>query len=238
MQSRHTRVCGFTLVELLVALSVMAILAVLSWRGLDGMARIQSQIRLRSDELLTLQTGLAQWSADLDALAQFPVLRQAQGEQPRPLYWNGQVFRMTRYSRAPAESGLQVVAWTRRDLPGNSQWLRWQSAVLRTQGELQTAWQQAGLWASNPGDAEKKNEVLIAPVIDWQIYYFHDDAWSHPLSSDNTSNRNAPAGLAAPALRDNIPDGVRLVLTLPAGQSLSGKLTRDWIRPTIGGNKL
>ena len=34
---------GFTLVELLVALMVMALLAVLSWRGLDGMTRAQTQ---------------------------------------------------------------------------------------------------------------------------------------------------------------------------------------------------
>jgi general secretion pathway protein J len=237
MHSRHQRVSGFTLIELLVALSVMALLTVMTWRGLDGMARIQSQIRLRSDELLTLQTGLAQWSADLDALAQVPAMRQTQGEPPRPLNWNGQVVRMTRYSRAPSDSGLLVVAWTRRDMPGRSQWLRWQSAVLRTQGELRTAWQQAELWARNPGDEERKYEVIVAPLIEWQIYYFHDDAWSHPLSSDSTTASSAPGGQAAPVLRNDIPDGVRLVLTLPAGQPLSGRLTRDWIHPTVGGKK-
>jgi general secretion pathway protein J len=35
----------------------------------------------------------------------------------------------------------------------------------------------------------------------------------------------------------NLPDGVRLVLVLPPGQAISGKLTRDWIRPNFGGNK-
>lgn len=237
MHVARTRLSGFTLVELLVALSVMALLTVLSWRGLDGMSRIQSQIRLRSDELLTLQTGLAQWGADLDALAQVPPMRQTQGESPRTLDWNGQVIRMTRFSASPAESGLRIVAWTRRDLPGRSQWLRWQSAVLRTQGELRAAWQQAGLWAQNPGDEERKNEVVIAPLIQWQIYYFRDDAWSHPFSSDNKTASTAASSQATQALRKSIPDGVRLVLTLPAGQALSGNLTRDWLRPTVGGNK-
>ncbi|MGH6628041.1 MAG: PulJ/GspJ family protein, partial [Burkholderiaceae bacterium] len=45
---------GFTLIELLVAISVMALLAVLSWRGLDGMARAQAQTRQRADEVLSL----------------------------------------------------------------------------------------------------------------------------------------------------------------------------------------
>ena len=63
---------GFTLVELLVALALMALMAGLSWRGLDGMTRAQTQMRQNSDDVLTLQAGLAQWSADLDALAQQP----------------------------------------------------------------------------------------------------------------------------------------------------------------------
>lgn len=237
MHDRRTGARGFTLVELLVAIFIMALLTLLSWRGLDGMARSQSQTRQYTDELLTLQTGLAQWGADLDALAQVPPLRSSQGEPPKPLDWNGQVLRMTRFSAAPAESGLRVVAWTQRELSGRSQWLRWQSAVLRTQGELQAAWRQAGRWAQNPGDEEKKNEVLISPLIQWQIFYFRDQAWSHPLSSDNPGASTFPGGAATPAVRNSIPDGVRLVLSLPAGQALSGTLTRDWVRPTVGGNK-
>ena len=36
---------GFTLIELLVAIAVMALIAILSWRGLDGMVRAQEQTR-------------------------------------------------------------------------------------------------------------------------------------------------------------------------------------------------
>ena len=35
----------------------------------------------------------------------------------------------------------------------------------------------------------------------------------------------------------NIPDGVRLVLQLPPGRAITGRLTRDWVRPTVGGGK-
>jgi general secretion pathway protein J len=31
-----------------------------------------------------------------------------------------------------------------------------------------------------------------------------------------------------------LPDGVRLVLSLTPGQAVSGALTRDWVRPTLG----
>jgi general secretion pathway protein J len=30
---------------------------------------------------------------------------------------------------------------------------------------------------------------------------------------------------------------VRVVLHLPPGHSLAGKITRDWVRPTLGGGK-
>jgi general secretion pathway protein J len=34
-----------------------------------------------------------------------------------------------------------------------------------------------------------------------------------------------------------MPDGVRLVVTLPPGDGLSGTLTRDWVKPTVGSAK-
>ena len=43
--------------------------------------------------------------------------------------------------------------------------------------------------------------------------------------------------LARPLLGAEETDAVRLVLTLSAGQAISGSLTRDWLRPTVGGGK-
>lgn len=211
----HSRARGFTLVELLVAISLMALMAVMSWRGIDGMARAQEQTRVRGDAVLALQLGLAQWSADLDAL-------EAVAGLPG-LEWDGRVLRLT---RRDSEHKLRVVAWTRRVVDGRSLWLRWQSVPLRQRGELQQAWQQATLWAQNPDDAARRQEVAIVPLADWQLFYFRQDAWTNPLSSD--------AGTAG---RTGIPEGVRLVLELPSGPALAGLITRDWVRPTLGGNK-
>jgi general secretion pathway protein J len=41
-------------------------------------------------------------------------------------------------------------------------------------------------------------------------------------------------GAAAPV---QVPDGIRLVLNLPPGPGLAGKLTLDWVRPSFGGDK-
>ena len=237
---------GFTLIELLVAITIMALLAVLSWRGLDGMARAQSQTSQRADEILTLQAGLAQWKVDLDSLTQTA--------QVDNLDWDGRVLRLTRRT-ALAGDGLQVVAWTRRNDAGG-QWLRWQSPVLRTASAWSDAWNRASVWAQSPVADDRTREVMVVPLQDWQIFYHRGGAWSNPLSSEGASvaltpapppptvptgtTATAPVTAAAPAFpgaQSVLPDGIRLVLTFASGQPIAGKLTVDWVRPTLGGDK-
>lgn len=221
--NRGRRQWGFTLIELLVAISLMALMAALSWRGLDGMARAQTQMRQHADDVLALQAGLAQWGADLDALALQP--------NTPSLDWDGRALRILRRSTAMPGEGLRVVAWSRRQVDGVGQWLRWQSPPLQTRGDLQLAWQQAALWGQNPSDADRQHEVRIVPIDQWQIFYYRSDGWSNPLSSAGAATDGKVA--AAPL----VPDGVRLVLSLAPGQAISGTLTRDWLRPTVGGGK-
>lgn len=219
---------GFTLIELLVALAVMALLAIVSWRGLDVMVRSQEQTRQRGNDLLVLQAALAQWSTDLDALQTLP--------HTTAIDWDGQVLRMTRRSSAQPDPGALVVAWARREVQGQSQWLRWQSLPLRTLGQWQQAWQQAGQWGRNPGEADRRGEVVLLPLADWQIFYYRQDAWSNPQSSTGApepATPDNPTGAAA----GRIPDGVRLQLDLAPGQALVGRITRDWANPLLGGGK-
>jgi general secretion pathway protein J len=215
---------GFTLVELMVALMVMALLSLMSWRGLDAMGRAQTQTQARADDLLTLQSGLAQWGADLDAMATDLTNPRAINTLPSPLEWNGKVFRITRTSAGAQDPGLRVVAWTLGDdNAGRKAWLRWQSPVLRTRAALQQAWLEAATWAQSPNEASRAREVSIVPLVDWQLFYYRGDAWTNPGSSSDNASIN--------------PDGVRLILTLPEGLPLVGKITRDWIRPNAVGAK-
>ncbi len=238
----HSAARGFTLIELLVAISVMALMAVLSWRGLDGMTRAQAQLQQRADDVLTLQAGLNQWGTDLDAIIQLP--------QTPALDWDGRALRMTRRSSAGPTEGtrsqpglvgdvVRVVAWSRRDVDGSGQWLRWQSLPLVTRGDVQAAWALAAQWAQNPGDAEKKGEVRVALLNQWQVFYYRGGAWTNPLSSTGASSADAPPAVSGLSVGADvsIPEGVRVVLTLPPGQAISGVLTRDWVRPTLGGGK-
>jgi general secretion pathway protein J len=209
---------GFTLVEVLVALAAMALLSVMAWSGIDAMHRAETGTRARSEDVLALQTGLSQWRTDLDALTQ---LAPVGG-----MDFDGRVVRMTRIARigdAP-DSAIVVVAWGARLIDGQRQWLRWQSVPVRTREQLQMAWQQAALWGQNPTDELRRQEVPIASIDEWQVFYFRNNSWSSPLSS---------AG-AGTEVQTALPDGVRLLLTLSEGQVLSGLLQHDWVRPNLG----
>ena len=92
---QHKR-SGFTLVEVLVALSIMAVIAVMTWRALDGMARTQQTTDAYTDGVLRLQAALGQWRADLDAMMVWPATTAPSPNAPVSLLWDGRVLRITR----------------------------------------------------------------------------------------------------------------------------------------------
>lgn len=220
--AQHTppshRTQGFTLIELLVAVAILAVVGVMAWRGLDGMARGNTLAREHTDAVLALESGLAQWGADLDAMQSLP--------STTALLWDGGVLRITRRHSADPAQGVVVVAWSRGLRTPGQQWLRWQSEPVQTVAQWQTAWQAALLWAQNPSDAARQREVALAPLEDWQVYYFRG---SNQPTSAVSEGPNTPADTTA-------PDGVRLVLTIAPTHPLGGELVRDWVRPSLGGN--
>ena len=218
MAARKLGTRGFTLIELMVAIAAMALLALMSWRGLDGMTRAQSLNKDRGDAVLTLQTTLSQWGADLDAIV-------APG-QIQPVSWNGRVLRLTRRSANGARPAIQVVAWSVRTDAGDgpnagTRWRRWQSPDIETRAGWQQAWDQASAWAQDGTGSALGGEVALMPIDAWQLFYFNGTGWI------NAASQGGSSGSAFV-----IPEGVRLVLTLPPGPGLTGVLTRDWVRPT------
>jgi len=236
---------GFTLIELLVALSIMALMALMSWRGLDAMLRTTQHTGTRSADLLALQAGVAQWVTDLDHLAQTPYAHAVD--------WDGRVLRVLRTSPVGSPEALQVVAWTLRPQAGSLQWMRWQSAPARQRGELLQAWQQAATWGratgeltavdrgapvDAPGSAPADvlgSAVAVTPARAWQLLYFRSGQWV-PAQTLLGRARATPGALpeAASMSLGETPEGLRLILEMPEGAALPGRLVSDWFSPLSG----
>jgi general secretion pathway protein J len=69
---------GFTLVELLVAIWIMSVVAVIAWRGLSALVATRDRLGPEADEVRAMLTGFGQMERDLahaanPALAALPV---------------------------------------------------------------------------------------------------------------------------------------------------------------------
>lgn len=70
--SRVSRGAGFTLVEMLVAIAILAIIAVLGWRGLDGIVRARDAVSAETAFQRGLQAAFAQIESDLRQVTRDP----------------------------------------------------------------------------------------------------------------------------------------------------------------------
>ena len=208
MTPRMRSQAGFTLVEVLVALMLMAILSGMAWQGLDGISRARIATQARVDQTLRMNTVLAQWEQDLQSLFDTDIVPA--------LAFDGASLRLVR--RQP--EGLQVVAWSLRE----QRWLRWAGPIVTKAEALRESWLLSQQLLGNEPAQLRMQEGLAA----WQIYFYRGNAWSHAQSSAGAAAPVpvAPGASAPPPARTPLPTGVRVVLEFE-GAGLAGKLTRD-----------
>jgi general secretion pathway protein J len=203
---------GFTLVEVLVALMVMAIMAGMAWQGVAGIVRARDASQSRLELTLRVNTVMAQWEQDLGAIQETPATPA--------LLFDGATLRMTRR----AADGMQVVAWSLRGNAnggnGNGTLMRFAGPVVTSSGALQESWLRTLQFLGNePGQLR-----LLEGVSQWQVYFFRGNAWSNAQSSADVV---APSPGASAVPRQALPTGVRAVFSFGAGSGLNGTLTRD-----------
>ena len=172
------RMAGFTLVEVLVALVVMAILSAMAFRGIDAVVRAKDSALSSTDRTLKLNTGMSQFEYDVSQIVDSKVLPQA-------VMFDGATLRIAR--RTP--EGIQLVLWTLQD----RRWQRWASGSFVHMSELTDAWMRSQQW-----DAISGNAVTVLDNVDsFQIYVCNPSALATSGCSWNnvqsTQGANAPA---------------------------------------------
>jgi len=228
---RRSRSGGFTLVEVLVAIVIMAIMSLMAWQGVDGIVRARDTNQVQLEQTLRLETVIAQWEQDLASLQESTAVPA--------LTCDGQTVRLTRRT----EGGLQVVAWSLRPDNVNSMWQRWAGPAVTTTTALQESWFRTQQFQGN----ETGQLRALSGLEQWQVYFFQGNAWANCQSSGDVavpvvsaggtgaaaaggpdtgaSGPVAPAG--ALPVRQALPSGVRLVLAFAPGSGLNGSLVRD-----------
>lgn len=159
---------GLTLIEMLVALLVLALMATLSGRTLDTLLRSQRQSQAVLQDLGRLHSGLAQWRRDLARLNATPYVNAIE--------WDGQVLRLVR--RSAGGDALQVVAWAVEQ----GQWRRWPSSALRDREALLRAWDEApeAVRAAASQEAPGPLRVEVLPVDRWELEFHQRGQWASP----------------------------------------------------------
>ena len=169
---------GLTLVELLVAISVLAIVAVLGWRGLDSIVRARIALTADLEQTRGVQLAFAQLQSDCQHLANDSTLinRAAINAQPTQL----NLIRMVYSDNQP--SRLQVVSYQVTD----GVLTRRESAATRDMKMLDDFWQAAILQRDKDIPVTLQTDVTALTVRVWQS---SNNGWASPVATATPSSR-------------------------------------------------
>lgn len=145
MNTKNRR--GFTLVELLIAISVLAMVAVLGWRGLDSIVRARVALNADLEQTRGLQLAFAQMQSDASHIATTASIgsRRVLDARAGSLTLVRTVFADNQPSR------VQVVAYRVRD----GVLTRRESIATRDLKELDASWSAA------MGDTDSSQPVVL-----------------------------------------------------------------------------
>ena len=197
---------GFTLIELLVAISILAIVAVLGWRGLDGIVRARLALTANLDQTRAMQLTFAQMQSDCAKIVDSTLV-----PEHAPLVADQSRLMMVRAVYAEDQpSRLQVVTYRVR----NGNLTRRESPATRDLAELAGAWQSAAADTDAEQALVLQSDVTAMTVRLWQ----ENGGWRLATGADQSVSPAAPPpvqlppGVIAPLPASTTPSGLEVSL--------------------------
>jgi general secretion pathway protein J len=155
---------GFTLVELLVAIGILAMVAVLGWRGLDGIVRARVALTEQMEMTRGLQLTFAQMQSDCEHAADATLL----GRRPYLHQDDNRLTLIRTVFNENEPARLQVVAYRLQ----NGNLLRRESIATRDLLELDA------LWQASVSDADTTPPVRLHGGVDSMgVLVWQNNAW-------------------------------------------------------------
>jgi len=191
---------GFTLLELLVALALFALVAAMGYGGLSAMVRAQDGLRAQSERLAALQLAVGLLERDLRQAVPRPI-RDRAGEQRAAL--SGQSRALELSALAPASA----IVLTRPSLQRVGYFWDQKRLVRQTYAVLDRA----------PG-TQAQNKVLMEDVEDVTLRYLsRERQWFDAWPARSGGQQDPQALPLAIELRLRLADygTIRRVLVLP-----------------------
>jgi general secretion pathway protein J len=198
---------GFTLVELLVAISILAIVAVLGWRGLDGIVRARVALTQQMETTRGMQLAFAQMQSDCEHIASREVVEQ----RPYLLVGNDRFTLVREVFTENQPSRLQVVAY--RIVNGNL--MRRESPPTRDLIQLDSLWQAV------TSDSDTNAAVALQTgVTGMQVATWINNAWRQG-GVDPGANAAGTQGQAPPPPPQPQPDQAPQTTNEPTGMQVA-----------------
>jgi general secretion pathway protein J len=202
-----TRARGFTLIELLVAITVLAIVAVLGWRGLDSILRSRVQLTQQMEYTRGMQLAFAQMQNDLEQLADPAMM----GARQNLVADNTRLVFIRLQSPENGATHLAVISYRLRD----GVLTRRESPPTRDLAQLD------GLWQAALSDTDTTPDVALQQnVTAMDIRLWDNGAWVAPPNGTGngtgSTSRGTATGLEMSLQLANEPNPMVKVLLLGA----------------------
>ena len=199
---------GFTLVELLVAISILAIVAVLGWRGLDGIVRARVALTQQMETTRGMQLAFAQMQSDCEHIATREVVEQ----RPYLLVGKDRFTLVREVFTENQPSRLQVVAY--RIVNGNL--VRRESPTTRDLIQLDSLWQAV----TSDSDANAA-VALQTGVTGMQVATWINNAWRQGGIDPGANTAGTAGQIQPPPSTTTPPDQVPQTTNEPIGMQVA-----------------